>query len=173
MNKRLFNVPVKPKHQPKYYFRASGLHMENVGLSEFKLSNDAILFECAATSHTFRGHTNKSWLPNECECPPLDQKAGASSPVKATAVFLMWSLISSELARLQHGGWRSVGKSSVKEKRGSVYLSLLVGHDFSLWSVCRPAPGPPCERQKPWGHCFVHGRSSMRLRQDGPRWKGI
>lgn len=28
------------------------------------------------------------------------------------------------------GVWRSVGKASVKEKRGSVYLSLLVGHDF-------------------------------------------
>lgn len=28
------------------------------------------------------------------------------------------------------GGLRSVGKNSVKGKRGSVYLSLLVGHDF-------------------------------------------
>lgn len=41
----------------------------------------------------------------------------------------MWSVISSELALLQHGGSRSVGKTSVKEERGSVYLSLLVGHD--------------------------------------------
>lgn len=56
-------------------------------------------------------------------------KAGASTPVKATASLLMWSVISSELALLQHGGSRSVGKTSVKGKRGSVYLSLLVGHD--------------------------------------------
>lgn len=41
----------------------------------------------------------------------------------------MWFVVSSELALLQHGGLSSVGKSSVKGKRGSVYLSLLVGHD--------------------------------------------
>lgn len=63
------------------------------------------------------------------ESPSL-LKAAASSPVKATASLLMWSVISSELALLRHGGLRSVGKTSVKEKRGSVYLSLLVGHDF-------------------------------------------
>lgn len=56
-------------------------------------------------------------------------KSGASAPVKAAASLLMWSVISSELALLQHGGSRSVGKSSVKERRGNVYLSLLVGHD--------------------------------------------
>ena len=56
-------------------------------------------------------------------------KLGAGTPVKATASLLMWSVISSELALLQHGGSRSVGKTSVKGKRGSVYLSLLVGHD--------------------------------------------
>lgn len=68
-------------------------------------------------------------LMNVRESPSF-LKAGASSPVKATATLLMWSVISSELALLQHGGLRSVGKTSVKEKRGSVYLSLLVGHDF-------------------------------------------
>ena len=56
-------------------------------------------------------------------------KAGANTPVKAMASLLMWSVISSELALLQHGGSRSVGKTSVKGKGGSVYLSLLVGHD--------------------------------------------
>lgn len=61
---------------------------------------------------------------------PSVLKVGTSSPVKATASFLMWSVISSELALLQHEGLRSVGKTSVKEKRGNVYLSLLVGHDF-------------------------------------------
>lgn len=61
---------------------------------------------------------------------PSRLKAGASAPVKATVSLLMWSVISSELALLQHGGLRSVGKTSVKERRGSVYLSLLVGHDF-------------------------------------------
>lgn len=44
----------------------------------------------------------------------------------------MWSVISSELALLQYEGLRSVGKTSVREKRGNVYLSLLVGHDFSF-----------------------------------------
>lgn len=44
----------------------------------------------------------------------------------------MWSVISSELALLQYKGLRSVGKTSVREKRGNVYLSLLVGHDFSF-----------------------------------------
>lgn len=56
-------------------------------------------------------------------------KVGTSPPVKAIASLLMWSVISSELALLQHGGSRSVGKTSVKGMRGSVYLSLLVGHD--------------------------------------------
>lgn len=137
--------------------RASGLNMANEFV-RVQTERDTILFASAATSHTFRGHTNKSGLHYGCKCLPLHQKAGAGAPVKAMAVFLMWSVISSGLARLQHGGLRSVGKSSVKEERGSVYLSLLVGHYFSLWSVCRPAPGPPCEQQKPWGHCVVHGR---------------
>lgn len=64
-------------------------------------------------------------------------KAGVSAPVKATASLLMWSVISSELALLHHRSSRSVGKTSVKGKRGSVYLSLLVGHDshFDLSAV--------------------------------------
>lgn len=60
-------------------------------------------------------------------------KADASPRVKATARPLMWSVISSELALQQHMGFAGVWeKSGVKEKRGSVYLSLLVGHDFRL-----------------------------------------
>lgn len=44
----------------------------------------------------------------------------------------MWSVISSELALLQYEGLRSVGKTSARVKRGNVYLSPLVGHDFSF-----------------------------------------
>lgn len=44
----------------------------------------------------------------------------------------MWSVISSELALLQFEGLRSVGKTSARVKRGNVYLSPLVGHDFSF-----------------------------------------
>lgn len=42
----------------------------------------------------------------------------------------MWSVISSELALLQYEGLRTVGKTSAREERGNVHLSLLVGHDF-------------------------------------------
>lgn len=104
--------------------------MANVGSSEFKLSV-TLFYLNAVPLATLPEDTQKS-PPDERECLPLRQKAGASAPVKATALFLMWPLISSELAGLQHGGLRSVGKSSVKEERGSVYLSLLVGHDSPL-----------------------------------------
>lgn len=83
----------------------------------------------AASANICKRHTNNLQPPDECESVSSLLKAGASTPVKATASLLMWSVISSELALLQHGGSRSVGKTSVKEKRGSVYLSLLVGHD--------------------------------------------
>lgn len=71
---------------------------------------------------------NKPWMNARASPSPL--KAGASTPVKANASLLMWSVISSELALLKRRGLRSVGKTSVKEKRGSVYLSQLVGQDF-------------------------------------------
>lgn len=93
---------------------------------------DTSLFECAVLPlPTFPEDTQITRNPlMKARASPSRLKAGASAPVKATVSLLMWSVISSELALLQHGGLRSVGKTSVKEKRGSVYLSLLVGHDF-------------------------------------------
>lgn len=80
---------------------------------------------------------------------PSVLKAGVSTPVKAVASLLMWSVISSELALLQHGGSRSVGKKQCeREGRKCVFISV-GGAWFPLWSVSRPAPGPPCGQQKP------------------------
>lgn len=111
--------------------------MVNVGCAWFKISvqikhSNKTLFYLNVLCWHFQHFQTQ--IPNKplmnARVSPSLLKAGASTPVKATASLLMWAVISSELALLQHGGLRSVGKTSVKEKRGSVYLSQLVGHDF-------------------------------------------
>lgn len=50
--------------------------------------------------------------------------------------------------------WRfeECGKNQCeREERKCVFISV-GGAWFPLWSVCRPAPGPPYGQQKPWGH---------------------
>lgn len=78
-----------------------------------------------------RRHRSKLSTPLvNARASPSPLKTGTISPVKANASLLMWSVISSELALLQYEGLRTVGKTSAREERGNVHLSLLVGHDF-------------------------------------------
>lgn len=110
------------------------------GFIRVQAKHDTILFECAATGHTFsktqKEVTTAHWmsvlLPTERLARVRLSKQRQGS----------WCGHSFPLSWPDYrtGVWGSVGKSSVKEKRGSVYLSLLAGHDFTLWSVCRPAP---------------------------------
>lgn len=109
---------------------ASGVNMVNVSRACFTTSVKPFLFELRRHCQHFAEDTQTTCKPlMNAGAYPSFLKAGASPPVKATASLLMWSVISSELALLQHGGSRSVGKTGVKGKRGNVYLSLLVGHD--------------------------------------------
>ena len=72
---------------------------------------------------------------------PSSLSTGASPPVKALESLLMWSAVSSVPSLVRDRGSRGVGKFSVKEKRGSEYLSPLVGHG-SLFDVSAdPLPG--------------------------------
>lgn len=73
-------------------------------------------------------------------------KVGASTPVKATASLLMWSVISSELDSLQHGGSRSVGKPVWKRgEEVCIYLCwwgmipTLICLQTSSWTALRAA----------------------------------
>lgn len=103
-------------------------------------------------------------VPKNAEASPRVLEAAASSRVKAASL-LMWSVISSELASLQRRGLQECGKNQCeREERKCVFISV-GGAWFPLWSVCGPAPGPPCGQQKPRGHCVSHRGSGMMFGQ--------
>lgn len=104
---------------------------------------------CVATAKFCKRHTNNfasPWCMRE-RLPRSWRLARAllSKQQRASWCGLSFPLSWTRFSTGVRGVWE---KQCEREERKCVFISV-GGAWFPLWSVCRPAPGPPCGRQKP------------------------